>query len=226
MTGIRKPFKYRYWNVTLWLIILNTIIFALDFILERMFGFNLAALFGLNFIRFLKGHYYFQPVTYMFIHGDMWHLLFNMLALFFFGFPTEKVIGSKEFILLYLLCGILIGLTSLGISYAVIRFATTIEVIYIAQYSVLIGASGAIYSVLLTYAVCFPTSKIYIWGIIPVPAPLLILIYVVIEFVGQFKGSSNIAHYAHLLGFFFAWLYLIIRMGIRPIKVWKDAYRR
>ena len=222
MTGIRKPFKYAYYNITLWLIAVNVSLYVLMFICRKISGIDLTNVLGLSLYCTIGQHFWWQPFTYMFVHGGFLHLLFNMLALFFFGFPTEKVIGSKEFILLYLLCGILIGFSSLGVSY--ITFRVTGNVLH---YLVpMVGASGAIYSVLLSYAVCYPKSKIFIWGIIPVPAPLLILIYFVIEFVAQIRGNSSVAHYAHLLGFFFAWLYLLIRMGINPITVWKNAYKR
>ena len=72
----------------------------------------------------------------------------------------------------------------------------------------------------------FPRSIIFIWGIIPVPAPIMVLGYAVIEFVSQFVGSSNVAHMTHLAGFGFAWLYFVVRMGVHPVRVWKDAYRR
>lgn len=222
MSGIRKPFKYAYYNVTLWLICINVAVYVLMVICNKISGIDLTNVLGISLYCFLGQHFWWQPLTYMFVHGGFLHLLFNMLALFFFGFPTEKTIGSKEFLLMYLLCGVLIGFSSLGICYGMLRLGGNI----FAQFVSLIGASGAVYSILLTYAVCFPKSKIFIWGIIPVPAPLLILIYFVVEFVAQIKGNSSIAHYAHILGFLFAWLYLVIRMGIHPIKVWKNAYKK
>lgn len=221
MGYLRRPFKYAYYNITLWLICINVAIYGLMEICRRVSGVDLTGVLGVSLYGFFH-HNLWQPFTYMFVHGGFAHLLFNMLALFFFGFPTEKVIGSKEFILLYLLCGILIGFSSLGISYVSFRMTRSV-VHYLAP---MVGASGAIYSVLLTYAVCFPRSRIFIWGIIPVPAPLLIIIYFVFEFGAQIIDKSAIAHYAHVLGFVFAWLYLLIRMGIHPIKVWKEAYRR
>ena len=91
----------------------------------------------------------------------------------------------------------------------------------------LIGASGAIYAILFAYAVIFPKNKIYIWAIIPVQAPLLIVIYAVIELGSQIFGfKTGIGHISHLLGLVFAWIYLVVRMGINPLKVWRDAYRQ
>ena len=72
----------------------------------------------------------------------------------------------------------------------------------------------------------YPKNKIFIWGIIPVPSPILVIAYAVIELLNQFTGTrSGVAHMTHLAGFAFAFLYFVIRMGVNPIKVWKDAYR-
>jgi membrane associated rhomboid family serine protease len=87
------------------------------------------------------------------------------------------------------------------------------------------GASGAIYALLLAYAVIFPRSMIYIWGIIPVPSPLLVLIYGAISLFSQIMGGGGVAHLAHLMGFVLAWIYFLARMGINPVKVWKDAWK-
>ena len=90
-----------------------------------------------------------QPVTYMFIHGSLSHLLSNMIGLLFFGMPLEKAIGSKEFLLMYFVCGIASGLYS---------FAFYVSTgIYAA---ILIGASGALYAVLFAFATAFPKANI------------------------------------------------------------------
>jgi len=150
----------------------------------------------------------------MFLHNDMTHIIFNMLALVFFGIAVEKSLGSKELLLYYLLCGTLSGFSSL--------FIYT----YFGINVLLMGASGAVFSILLLYAVVFPRSKIFIWGIIPVPAPVLVLLYSIIELGSQFFSvSSGIAHLTHLSGFVTGYLYIVIRMGIHPLKIWKDAYR-
>ena len=72
----------------------------------------------------------------------------------------------------------------------------------------------------------FPRSVIYIWGLIPVPSPLLVIIYAVVELGSQIIGAGgNVSHMTHLFGFLAAWLYFVIRMGIHPLKIWKDSYR-
>lgn len=206
---IRKPFKYVYCNAVLILICINVLVF----ILTRLVP-DIASLLSLNVINCLRYKMWWQPVTYMFVHGGFQHIFFNMLGLLFFGVPVERALGTKEFLLIYFLCGIVDGLVSLASYY------------YFGSWRVfLLGASGALYSILLIYAVFFPKSIIYVFGLIPVPAPLLVLIYAVIEFVSMFS-ISNVAHFTHLTGFVLAWIYLMVRMGVNPIRVWLDAWKR
>ena len=221
MNILRKPFRYSFFNATLAIIIINV---AAHFLFGTL-GIN-RNLFGLNVIGFVYGHYVWQVVTYMFVHGDLSHLFFNMLALLIFGIQLERTLGSKEFLLMYFAIGILSGLFSLGVYYGFGRFLMANGIRPWTFGISLIWASGAIYGLLFAYAVVFPRSIIYIWAIIPVPAPLMVLGYAVIEFVSQFVSSSNVAHMTHLAGFAFAWLYFVVRMEIHPVQIWKDAYRR
>ena len=211
---IRTPFRYEMWNVTLWLIIINIIVYFLSVLQPALFSY-----LSLNVINVIYKHAYWQFFTYMFTHGNFQHVFFNMLGLFFFGFSVEKAIGSKEFLLFYLLSGIFCGLVSFAAYYL-----SALSGNIMAYYNSLLGASGAIYAVLLAYAVIFPRNMIFIFGILPLPAPILVIVYAVIDFGGQFIGSSNVAHLAHLSGFVFAWFYFIVRMGINPWKVWKQNY--
>ena len=206
----RKPFKYSYVNITLWLIIINCVVFAIDYFVPygriTMYG-------ALNVLLVEHEHMFWQFVTYMFVHSNMSHLIFNMLALLIFGFTIERTIGSKEFLLYYMGCGIFSGV----ISFFIYKFT--------GQYFVfLLGASGAIYSLLFAYAVLFPRSIVYVWGVIPLPSPLLVVIYTAIEVISQFIGGDGVAHMTHLFGFLAGWLYFMIRMGINPIKIWKNTY--
>ena len=207
---LRKPFRYSFCNISLYLIVINCIIFALTSLFPQVKGYLGLSPFGL-----LKYKMIWQPITYMFTHANLTHLLSNMLGLIFFGIAVEKVIGSKEFILFYFLTGICSGLISIFI------FVLTKN--YLA---ILIGASGALYAVMLAYAVIFPRSTVYIFGIIPISSPVMVIVYAGLEFFSQFSTrQSNIAHTTHLLGFLVAWIYFLVRMGINPIKIWKNAYR-
>ena len=189
------------------------------------FLFNLTTLaddryFGLSVAGFIFNRMLWQPVTYMFVHGGVTHLLFNMLGLFFFGIAVERALGTKEFVLLYFATGILSGLFSVLCYFLYGKYLISLG-IYPTTYLVnLVGASGAIYGILFSYAVIFPKNRIFIWGLIPVPAPLMVIGYAVIEFVSQFAGSSNVAHMTHLAGFGFAYLYFVVRMGVNPFKIW------
>lgn len=208
MRPLRKPFRYAFFNATLIIILLNVAVFFL----LRMFPY-LYNYLGLSLIGVLRYHYYWQIVTYLFVHDGVSHILFNMLALLFFGIGVERAMGSKEFLLFYFVCGILDGIFSVLIY------------IMLGWQVFLVGASGAIYAVLFAYAVLFPRNRVYIWGVLPVRAPILVAGYAVIEFVSQIYGGGGVAHIAHLMGFVFAWLYFVIRMGIHPLKVWIDSFR-
>ncbi len=207
---IRHPFSYSYFYATFILIAVNFVFY----ILSLSFPY-ISYYCSLNVIAITKGHYFWQFITYMFIHANWSHIISNMLGLLFFGVSLEKAIGSKEFLLFYFLTGILSGVFSFFVYWIA------------GKYNVyLMGASGAVYAVLLMFAVAYPRAKIYIWGILPVPAPILVLIYAAIEIYSQFFSSgSDIAHLTHLAGFGFAWLYSVIRFGESPWKVWKRNYR-
>ena len=195
---LHKPFKYAYYNATLIIIGLNIAVFLFMKIMQSTMP-NLISYLALNTWNVTRGHMYWQFFTYMFVHdlSSFQHIFFNMLGLLFFGLPLEKAMGSKEFILLYFLSGLFCGI-----------------------------ASFLIYLATGMYYVVFPRAKIFIWGILPIPAPILIAIYAGIEIASQiFSLQSGTAHMTHLAGFAFAWLYFVVRMGIHPLKVWKNAYR-
>lgn len=199
---VRRPFKYSYFNATLYIIAANILFFALSY----MFPY-LQAYMALNPAAILSG-YVWQFASYMFAHANLSHLFVNMLGLFFFGPPTERRMGSKEFLLYYFLTGILAGMVSFVI------FALTG-----AWYTMLVGASGALFAVLLAFAVIEPDAIIYLYGIIPLKAPVMVLGYAGIEIISQLLNfRSSVAHLTHLAGFVFGWLYFLVRFGISPLK--------
>ena len=213
---IHRPFKYTFSNATLVLVIINIAVYLLTSLMPQ-----LMSLLALNVVYVTKVHAFWQFATYMFVHGSLTHIFFNMLSLFIFGISVERSIGTKEFLLFYFLSGIFCGIISFFVYLIAAKSGYTI-----AYYIRLLGASGAIYSVMLAYAVIFPRNVIYLFGIIPIPAPLLILPFVVQEVFNQVTNSqSGIAHFTHLTGLLFGWLYFVIRMRINPWKVWKDHYR-
>ncbi|HOE84844.1 MAG TPA: rhomboid family intramembrane serine protease [Sphaerochaeta sp.] len=203
---INRRFKNdTYRNFTLALVILNIIVYVVTSLIYPRATFYLAMIPSLVLHGWL-----WQFVTYMFVHGGFSHLLFNMLSLYIFGSMVERRIGSKEFLLFYLLTGTLSGVVSF-ISY------------YLSGTNViLVGASGAIYGVLLMFAVFFPYSRIYVFGILPVRAPILVVVYALIELYSQvFSRGGSVAHLTHLSGLVIAYLYCRIRMRINPFDVFK-----
>lgn len=210
MNIIRKPFRYTFTNAALILIGINVIIFALQMIFRYGPYDQVGTLLALNPARIIQNHWYWQFVTYMFAHSTAgWsHLLFNMLALFLFGTALERHIGSKEFLLYYFVTGVLAG----ALSFCLYLFT--------GMYMVsLLGASGAIFAVQLAYAAMFPNSYIYVWGIIPLRAPVMVLLFTGIELFSGLFSLDNVAHATHLFGFLSGTLYCFIRWGANPFKL-------
>lgn len=132
-------------------------------------------------------------ITYMFLHGSLTHILFNMLALYFFGSRVESRLGPERFFALYFLS---------GIAGALLSFV-------FAPYAPIIGASGAVYGVMLAFARFWPRDQIMIWGVFPIEARWLVGIYTAMSLFGGFSGGGGVAHFAHLGGFLGGFLYLL-----------------
>jgi membrane associated rhomboid family serine protease len=133
-------------------------------------------------------------ITYMFLHGGLGHIGFNMLALYFFGSRVEQRIGSRHFIQLYLFSGITGGLLSL----------------VFMPYAPIIGASGAVFGVSFAFAYFWPRERIFIWGVLPIEARWLVILYGALSLFGGFTGrfQPGVAHFAHLGGYVGGWFYL------------------
>jgi membrane associated rhomboid family serine protease len=131
-------------------------------------------------------------VTAMFMHGDIMHLFFNMLGLYFFGSAVEARLGSRRFAILYLISGLSGALAST-----------------LLPTTPIIGASAGVFGVMLAFAKFWPDTPIYIWAVFPVPARVLIIFTTLLSLFSGFSGMSDgIAHFAHLGGYAGAWLYL------------------
>ncbi len=132
-------------------------------------------------------------VAYMFLHGGLGHIFFNMLALFFFGPRVEARLGEGRFLWLYFLS---------GIAGALLSFAFAFD-------APIIGASGAVFGVMLAFAYFWPRDHIYIWGVLPIEARWLVVITTVLALWSGIGGSrGGVADFAHLGGFAGAFLYL------------------
>ena len=137
--------------------------------------------------------------TYMWLHAGIGHLFFNMLALYFFGPRLEQRLGSGHFLALYLVS---------GLGGAALSFVNPLQPGVIPVIPI-VGASGAIYGVMLAYAMIWPSDRVMIWGIVPLEIRLLVLLSAAYALWAGFTGaSSGTAHFAHLGGFVAAWLYL------------------
>ena len=178
-------------------IIINVIIFIATLINENfMVG---------TFALFYPTSPYFrwwQPVTHMFMHGGFWHIFFNMYTLFLFGMVVENTIGSKKFLLYYFICGL--GAAALHTGVQAIQagvFKTTPT----------LGASGAIYGVLLAYAYLYPDNKLtLLFPPVTLSAKWMVLIFLGIELVTGVTGTlDGVAHFAHLGGALIGWLLMV-----------------
>jgi membrane associated rhomboid family serine protease len=136
-------------------------------------------------------------VTYMFLHAGIGHIFFNLLSLYFFGPRLEARLGGRRFIALYLVSGLTGALASSLLSPG----------------AAVVGASGAIYGVMLGYARYWPRDTIFIWGVLPVPARGMVIGMTALNLWqglgGPQAGGGGIANFAHLGGFLGAWAYLV-----------------
>jgi len=152
--------------------------------------------------------WFWQPVTYMFQHGGLFHLLFNMLALWMFGVELEQLWGTRFFTRFYFVAGIGAAFTTILAALLPFGFAESLYV------SLTVGASGAIYGLLLAYALTYPHRPIYLYMVFPIPAKVFVLIIGAISFLSSISGSqSGVAHATHLGGLVAGYLYLVWRRG-------------
>ena len=202
------------------LLIINVLFFLATMAAESVFRIDLADYLGLHYIEASDFQPY-QLVTYMFMHGSFTHLFFNMFALWMFGNTLENIWGANRFLLFYFVCGIGAGLVQELVQY--IQYATTLQaytsvnmgghIIPMGDYLNLlktVGASGAVYGILLAFGMMFPNSTLYIYFAIPIKAKWFVLIYGVIELFSGLSGTADgVAHFAHLGGMLFGLILIL-----------------
>lgn len=209
------------------LLIINGIMFLADIVFVR-FGIDLGELLGLHF--FMASAFRpWQLLTYMFMHGNFSHLFFNMFALWMFGNTLENIWGAKRFLIYYLLCGIGAGLIQEGVQY--IEYVTSLQqyqsvnlgggqVISMDSYlnmMTTVGASGAIYGLLLAFGMMFPNAMIYLYFFVPIKAKWFVIGYAIIELLNGLGASGDhVAHFAHLGG---------MLIGLIIILIWRKKGR-
>ena len=207
------------------LLIVNFLAFVATWVLELR-GIDLTSLLGLHFFLASDFHIY-QFVTYMFLHGGLTHIFFNMFALWMFGNVIEQVWGPKKFIFYYICCGVGAGFVQEVVQYGTYMYEGLAAYQYVNTGSVqmttdayinlwtTIGASGAVYGILLAFGMIFPNERLFI---IPFPFPIkakwLIVGYIAIElFSAMSAPGDGVAHMAHLGGMLFGWIL---------IRYWKN----
>ena len=143
-----------------------------------------------------------QLVTYMFLHGGIFHIVFNMLALWMFGAELERMWGTRYFLKFYLATGIGAGVLTVLFSLLPLGFARQL------QYANVIGASGAIYGLLLAYALYFPDRPIYMYFVFPIPAKIFVAIMGGIAFLSSLSEAGGVANATHLGGLLVGYVFL------------------
>ncbi len=199
--GIREYFP----RGVRWLLIVNIAAFVVFFLLG-IIDFRtvraLLAIFGLQASAFIHG-YIWQPVTYMFLHDPtgFGHILFNMLTLWMFGADLEREWGTRWFLNYYFVCGIGAGLCDI-----------TANLLLRSGGVPTIGASGAIYGILLAFGILYPTRTVFFSFLFPIQAKYFVMIMGAIAFLSSFNRQSAVSNIAHLGGMLFGYLYLRFRL--------------
>lgn len=230
------------------LLIVNAVFFFATFVLGNTYHIDLNNILGLHYIG--SGDFKpYQIITYMFMHGNIPHILFNMFALWMFGNALENFWGSKKFMIFYFICGIGAGLTQELVQYFYFQhiqhvfdafsaapnesdfmvyakkyFGQEVSggspaewVTYLQQgyqsmmHSVTIGASGAIFGVLLAFGMLFPNTELLIYFVIPLKAKYFVILYGLLElfFAVSNRPGDDVAHYAHLGGMVFGFFLIM-----------------
>jgi membrane associated rhomboid family serine protease len=143
-----------------------------------------------------------QLVTYMFLHVGPVHLLFNMLALWMFGTELERIWGTRYFLKFYFVTGV--GAAALTVFFSFLPFAASAQL----QGALIMGASGAIYGLLLAYGLYFPNRPLLLFMLFPVPARYAVMIFGVLAFIFSLEGSSGVANVTHLGGLIVGYFFL------------------
>jgi membrane associated rhomboid family serine protease len=178
-----------------WLLIANAAAFLVRLIYPPVIGY-----FGLSPQLVLESGFLWQPVTYLFLHGDFFHILFNMLGIWMFGVTLERMWGTEFFLKYYFIAGVGAGLTVIAVG--LLPFAATAP----TYGAITIGASGALYGILLALAIYFPDRPILMFLLFPIPAKYFVMIIGAIAFLSGPGG--RVSNAAHLGGLLVGYLYL------------------
>src|SRR6266545_1425422 len=190
----------------------NVAVFVLQFFMAIV-----TDVLGLHPLFVLRYFWVWQLATYMFLHGGIFHIVFNMLALWMFGVELERLWGTRYFLKFYFVTGVGAGALTVVFSLLPFEFAQDI------QRSLIIGASGSIYGLLLAYALYFPDRPIYMYFVFPIPAKIFVAIMGAIAFFSSLGDTGGVANATHLGGLLVAYLFLK-SARIHPLSEVKYRY--
>lgn len=180
---------------------------------------DVTAYLGLQPWMVLERFAIWQLGSYMFLHGGLVHLLFNMLALWMFGTELERIWGTRYFVKYYGACGI--GAAALTVLFSLLP----LDVATSLRHAVVIGASGAIYGLLLAYGLYFPDRPIYMYMVFPIPAKYFVVIMGAIAFYSSLASNSGVANMTHLGGLVVGYL-MLKGARLHPLSEAKYWYLR
>ena len=189
---------------------------VLGFLVAKLVGAGAVHdMFGLVPQHLLFDRWVWQPFTYLFLHGNIWHLVFNLFALWMFGMPVESQWGGPDFLKYYFLC----GLGAAGVSAAMTPHSLT----------PVIGASGSIYGLLVAFAMLYPDAVVYLYFLIPVKAAHMAILFGLLEFFAGATGATpGIARFAHLggmvTGYFYIRWWWVLKIKLKSL--WKGLWER
>lgn len=196
-----------------YLIIANVAMFLVSIVYPPVIGY-----LGLRPADVIQQYFAWQIVTYMFLHGGILHILLNMLALWMFGTDLERTWGTRFFVKYYFVTGVGAGLLVLLV--ALLPWSAGIRTFY----ALTIGASGAIYGLLLASALYFPDRPIYIYAIFPIKTKYFVMIFGAIAFLSSITDAGGgVSHFAHLGGLAIGYVYLK-GLRLRPVAEVKYRY--
>jgi membrane associated rhomboid family serine protease len=184
-----------------WLLIVNVAVFLFLFFLGLIDGRaaqTLVAVLGLQTTGLIRGMIW-QPFTYLFLHGGIGHIVFNMLTLWMFGADLERDWGTRRFLNYYFVCGVGAGFCDIALN------------LLLGRESLTIGSSGAIYGLLLAYGLLYPNRTVFFSLLFPIPAKYFVMIIGAIAFLSSFGPGSGVSNFAHLGGMLFGYGYLRFR---------------
>jgi membrane associated rhomboid family serine protease len=176
----------------------NVVMFLVQFFFQPI----ATDLLGLRPIFVVRNFWLWQLATYMFLHGGIFHIVFNMLALWMFGTELEGIWGTRYFLKFYFVTGI--GAAVLTVLFSLLPFGFAEQV----HFANVIGASGAIYGLLLAYALYFPDRPIYMYLVFPIPAKIFVMIMGAIAFFSSMGDSGGTANATHLGGLAVGYVFL------------------